>query len=100
VKVDYSDDRLRAACLSTRVARKEYGEVLAKALGRRIKQLEAADTVADLLDGVGRWHWLDADRAGQLAGSLTGNVRIITEPTGEFEKDPTASSLVVVDIVD
>lgn len=54
-----------------------------KKLRLRIKAIEAAETLGDLSknDPFGRWHRLSGGREGQWAGKVSGNERIIIEPS-------------------
>lgn len=60
---------------------------IAPRLKLRIKALEAADTVADLVndDPLGYWHELSADRAGHWVGKLSDNYRLAIRPEGGGE---------------
>lgn len=100
MEVEYASTDLERACLDDRQARRALGEVAGKALGKRFKQIEASSSVQDLLDGVGKWHWLNGDRSGQLAGHLTANQRIVVEPMSGNQKDATATRVRIVEIVD
>ncbi len=59
-----------------------------KKLRLRIKAIEVAETLGDLSknDPLGRWHRLSGDREGQWAGKVSGNERIIIEPSCEGVK--------------
>jgi proteic killer suppression protein len=63
--------------------RKEWGNDVAKALGRRIKDMEATTSPDGLLVLPGRWEWLKGDRAGQMSARLTPNWRLIARPSDE-----------------
>lgn len=72
---------------------------LKKKLRLRIKALENSDTLGDLQtdDPGGAWHVLNGDRAGTWAGKLSGNWRLIVEPT---PNSLTAVDVTVVNIED
>ena len=91
---------LEAVCTQDRVARKKYDAAMVKGLQRRIKQIQAAVDVQELLDGLGKWHWLGAQFPDCLGGHITGNWRLIVRPDGAGPKDPTAKSVRAVEIID
>jgi len=84
MQVSYGDKSLERLCTDEKEMRKRRADI-ARKLPLRIKALEAAPTLADLVsqDPLGYWHELTADRAGAWSGRLTPNQRIIIEPTGE-----------------
>ena len=65
---------------------------LKKKLRLRIKALENSNSLRDLLedDPGGAWHELKGKRAGTWAGELSGNWRLIVQPS--------SSSLDAVDV--
>jgi proteic killer suppression protein len=72
--------------LKTERARvKSYGAEMARTLERRLAQLQAAPDLEAMRTLPGRCHALSEDRAGQLAVSLSRNVRLVFEP----DHDPT-----------
>ena len=58
----------------------KYGPKMAKAVMKRITQLEAADTLEDMRSLPGNWHELHEDRDGQIAANLSANLRLIIKP--------------------
>jgi toxin HigB-1 len=100
VDIGYADDRLERACTKQKVGRQTYGEQVGKGLEKRIAQMRAADSVADLLQGLGKWHWLNGDLDGCLAGSITANWRLVVEPLDVKGKDATAVRVRVIAITD
>jgi len=80
--VTYATNRLEAYCSSFDLMRKAWGVDLAKALSRRIKQMDAADTADDLLLLPGKWEGLRGDRSHQMSARLSPNWRLIVEPGG------------------
>lgn len=73
---------------------------LMKKLRLRINALRAADTIGDLPsdDPGGAWHELKADLAGIWSGELSGNWRLLVEPSPL--RDLTAAEATVIDIED
>ena len=57
-----------------------WGDDVAQAIARRVQQLEAVERLEQMRHLPGNCHELVADRAGQLAVSATGSVRLIFEP--------------------
>jgi len=76
VEVSYGDKKLEKSCTNDRQMGKEYTQAVAKALKLRIKSLEAAENMLELLDDLGKWHPLEGDLKGCWGASLTGNWRI------------------------
>ncbi len=62
---------------------KNYGADVAKVLNRRLNQLAAAENLETMRHLPGRCHELRGDRAGRLAVSLTGNLRLVFEPADD-----------------
>lgn len=91
--VEYVSSRLAKQCSSINAMRKEWGNDVAKALGRRIKDLESAAALEELFTLPGRWERLKGTRSHQLSARLTPNWRLICEPE-------TDDKLVVVDVED
>jgi toxin HigB-1 len=87
LRVVYSSGRLAKACSSFDLMRKEWGNDVAKALARRIKDVQATSTPDELLTLPGRWEWLRGDRTGQMSARVTANWRLIAQPRvdGTFE---------------
>lgn len=67
-----SQDKLRV---------RSYGGEVAKKLAVRINALKAAATLDDMRNVAGRCHELRENRSGQLALDLTGNLRLIFQPS-------------------
>ncbi|MDZ4579780.1 hypothetical protein [Bacillus cereus] len=62
--------------------RKKFGPDLATRITKRISQIEAFESVGDLLDSkLGKGHYLNHDYKNCIGLSLTGNYRLIIEPT-------------------
>lgn len=91
--VRYVSSRLAKQCSSVNGMRKEWGNDVAKALGRRIKDMQSATGPDELLVLPGRWEWLKGTRSHQMSARLTPNWRLICEP----EPD---DKIVVIDVED
>lgn len=82
MRVRYKDNRLEKLCTDEREMQKKRPDLKNK-LRLRIKALENSDTLGDLLvdDPSGAWHDLKGKRAGTWSGELSGNWRLLVEPT-------------------
>lgn len=58
---------------------KRYALPIASAIKRRIKQLESAVTIDDLVQGPGKWHTLTNRGTLVYAGRLSANWRIVVQ---------------------
>lgn len=77
MEVGYADKKLEKSCTDDRQMKKTYSAVVAKALQKRLVELEIADNMLALQDGIGKWHPLDGNYKGCWGASLNGNVRIV-----------------------
>jgi toxin HigB-1 len=80
IRVDWADRKLRKAQMSDRDGQRLLGRERWSALKRRIRTLEAADTLADLRALPGNFHALGANRSGEWAANLSPNWRVVFEP--------------------
>ncbi|WP_059171979.1 hypothetical protein [Bacillus sp. FJAT-27445] len=77
----FKNDKERELYQNFSKLRKIYGEKLGKLITRRIQELEAFDSVGQLLDSkVGKGHFLKAEYKNCIALRLTSNYRLIIEP--------------------
>lgn len=78
--VSFRTRKLAKTCSSSREMAKTYGDQMGKLIGRRLAELEAASTLADLatLPQV-RAHQLTGDRKGQISLDLVHPFRLILE---------------------
>ena len=79
MRISFIDDHIESICKQSKLANRELGAESAKKLQRRLSELFAADSVADLV--AGRPHPLLRDKFGQYAVDLHGGYRLIFEPT-------------------
>ena len=63
--------------------RRAYSEQWVKKIQLRIAELRAADDLEELQEGPGRWHPLKGNLAGEWAGDVSGNYRMIITPLTE-----------------
>lgn len=80
IDVEWSDRKLRQAAAQDRAGRKLLGGDRWSAFKRRLRTLEVADCLCDVLSAPGRFHPLSARRDEEWAASLTANWRLIFEP--------------------
>jgi len=83
VDIAFRSDKLRRQCTVDRDMVKAWGPERAKRLRRRLADLNAAETLADMRGLPGRTHELREDRAGELAIDLDGPFRLIFEVADE-----------------
>lgn len=81
--VVFQNEKLQRQFSEHRQLQARYGAVGAKTIGRRIQQLQAAPTLADMRNMPGRCHELTGDRAGQLAVDVHQPYRLIFLPTAQ-----------------
>jgi proteic killer suppression protein len=80
MKLFYASQKLqrtldrKADCVRT------YGAERAKIIIRRLGQIRAAPTMAELLLYPGRFHLLTANLAGHFSASISANYRLILRP--------------------
>lgn len=93
--VRYKSPKVEKICKSEKEARRKWGDEFVGPLTSRIGQLEAADSLGDLVGtGVpGKWEILTGDLAGQASAHLTKNWRLMMEVEGT---DPSLITEVVV----
>lgn len=88
--VGSEDSKLEKQAADAKEAQKQLGRDLAKGLANRVKQMEAAESIADLLAGLGKWEPLVGDRKGTYSCRLTANWRLIVE----FSDDEKTANLI------
>lgn len=79
MKISFLDADIEGLCKQSKLATRKLGAESAKKLQRRLSELFAANTVAELV--AGRPHPLLRDRLGQYAVDLHGGCRLIFKPT-------------------
>src|SRR3954447_15252586 len=77
--IDWADRKLAKVCAKDSTGRRRFGDQRWRVLRRRLGELLAAPTLADLRN-VDRFHPLSADRAGEYAMALDGPYRIVFAP--------------------
>ncbi len=85
MQIQYKTSKLQKICTIAKVARKEYGEDMARKIHQRIDQISATDTVEMLIQcHIGRCHSLKGNREGQYAMDLVQPYRLIFTTQGEI----------------
>lgn len=81
MRVEFKTEQLRKVCESEKEMARKYGAEGAKKLRRRLAEIEAAPTLADLKRvPQARLHPLTKDRAGQWSVALDGGRRLCFDP--------------------
>lgn len=82
----YEARKLQKLCTDEREMRKKRGDIADK-LRLRVNALRTATSVGELatIDPLGNWHQLHEDHAGEWAGKLSSNYRLLIRPDGEVE---------------
>lgn len=97
MQVRYSDERVMKIATDVKTATRLFGPQHAKGVGKRIKQLEAADCLGDVFPpAAGKWHWLKYDRAGQAAGTAKDGLRVQVRPEDGDQDPPMDATIVTV----
>ena len=83
MKVEYKNGSIKKVCTIASVAEKKYGPIMAGKIQQRIDQIEAADTVEQMIQyGIGRCHPLHQNRKNQYAMDLVHPMRLVFEKKG------------------
>jgi proteic killer suppression protein len=78
MQIEYRTRQLELVCTDARVASRQYGDLMARRIHLRIKQIRMAGKVDELLRlRLGRCHALSGDRAGQYAMDLVHPKRLV-----------------------
>lgn len=95
----FEDRKLQKLCTDEREMRKKRGDIAAK-LRLRVNALRTATNVGELvsIDPLGNWHQLTGDHAGEWAGKLSRNERLLIRPEGDSEPwDAVAVTVIDID---
>jgi proteic killer suppression protein len=83
VEIFFDDDKFGLICNDQKILKKKFGEEMAKRIGRRLDDLNAASCLEDMRNLPGRCHELKGGRAGQLSLDLVHPQRLIFTCEGE-----------------
>jgi len=81
--ISYANSRIQKICTEEKTAKKELGSEGAKVLRKRLDQMLAAENLEILRFAPGAWHELKGDRKGQLACSITSQLRLVFTPAND-----------------
>ena len=76
----FRDKHLKEVCNEYRLLRRRYGDPMAKAIRRRLHDLQAASTLETMRTLPGHCHELKGDRAAQISIDLRGQYRLLFTP--------------------
>jgi proteic killer suppression protein len=93
MEVHFATKKLCQVLSSDKERVKAHGANVGKKIQLRLVQLAAADNLEALRNASGRCHELHGSRAGQLALDLTGNLRLVFEPTADPPPSKTDGGL-------
>lgn len=83
MKITYKNRKLEKICTIAEDAKKNYGTEMAQKIHQRIDQIDASDTVEEMvLYRIGRCHPLKGNRKKQYAMDLIHPYRLIFEKIG------------------
>ena len=107
MEVLFDEPDLAEACASEKELRKKCGVVRAKKIQQRIKDLKAAETLADMRFFPGRCHELRENFAGLLSLDLDHPYRLLFRPASGGEAGPrggldwsTVTAVSIVSVTD
>ena len=83
MRILYANARLKKVFNNHKLLKRKHGARAAAIIRRRLDDLYAADTLADMRTLPGRCHELRANRAGQLALDLDHPRRLVFEPAND-----------------
>lgn len=86
--MNFDDRDLEETCTREKELRKKHGMMRAKKIQQRLKELQGAESLADMRYLPGRCHELTGNRAGQLSLDLDHPYRLLFRPTEEIEPGP------------
>ena len=80
MKIEFRTKKLEKLCSSGQTMRAKWGPRMAKVIKRRLADLEAAETLEEMLNLPGHCHELSSDRKGTLAVNLVHPYRLLLRP--------------------
>lgn len=99
MEIKFDNSSIEKLCSSYEKAFKKLGKKNADKLFMRIATLEAAETLADVINMPGKFHQLSGDRAGMWACSLDGGLRLIFKPEGDHPTNQVIC-VIIIETVD
>jgi len=106
LEIFFESEKFAKICNTRTALDRAYGAVCAKRVAQRLQELEAVESLADVV--FGRPHELKADRAGQISVDLVHPLRLIFRPTAQpppLHTDggldrPQIKSVTIIEIAD
>lgn len=84
MKVEYKSKKLEKVCTIASEAEKTYNRQMAYKIHQRISEIEAAETVEELIQfHIGKCHPLRQNRKNQYAMDLVQPMRLVFEKNGD-----------------
>lgn len=84
MKIEYEGKSIEKVCTDASIAERKYGLEMAEKIQMRIDQIEAADTIEQMIQfKIGRCHPLHQNRKGQYAVDLVHPQRLIFKKVGD-----------------
>lgn len=80
MELTFKSSQLQRLLESQKLLRKKFGSKSERVIMRQMFLLDSAESIQDMLSGIGGWHELEAERKGQCAGNAGGGKRIIVKP--------------------
>lgn len=81
MEISFENDKVAKLFNSQAALNKKFGDKCAKRIAQRLQELEAVDSLEDMV--FGRPHELIGDRAGQVSLDLVHPLRLIVRPTDD-----------------
>lgn len=83
MQIEYKNNGIKKVCKIAAAAEKKYGREMADKIHQRIDEIQAADTVEQMIQyRIGRCHPLHQNREGQYAVDLVHPKRLVFEKKG------------------
>lgn len=84
MEITYKSTKLKKICTLRSAAEKQYGSRMAELIHQRIDEIDAADTVEEMIQfRIGRCHRLQGNRKAQYAVDLVHPFRMVFEQIGQ-----------------
>jgi proteic killer suppression protein len=107
MKIEFSDVKAAELFNTEKKLKGRYGAELAKAIMKRLADVDAAACLDDMRNLPGKWHELAGDYSGCVACRLSGNWRLILKPAPPAPRKPDGglnwkevTALIVEDVKD
>ena len=81
MEISFETDKVAKLFNSMAALNKKFGELCGKRIAQRLQELEAVESLEDMV--FGRPHELVGDRAGQVSLDLVHPLRLIIRPTDD-----------------